>query len=48
MMVPIKRAKIKCLVDSAPIRKRLTSIKIMVKELLRERIRVSETAWLIT
>ena len=45
MTVPIRRARINCLVESAPISKRAKSIKIMVKELLRDLTIVSVIAW---
>ena len=48
MTVPINKARIKCLVEEAPMSRRAKSIKIMVKELFRERMMVSVIAWLIT
>lgn len=47
MMVPIRRAKMNGLVDSAPINSKAKSIKMMVRELFKERTMVSVMAWLM-
>ena len=47
MMVPMSRAKIKCLVELAPISRRAKSMNIMVRELFSDLTMVSVMAWLI-
>ena len=47
-MVPISKAKINHLMDSPPNKKRLKSIKMMVKELFNDLPKVSVMAWLTT
>lgn len=43
-MAPMRRAIVKCLIESPPRRARERSMKIMVSELLRERVMVSVMA----
>ena len=43
-MAPMRRAIVKCLMESPPRRARASSMKMMVSELLRERVIVSVMA----